>query len=86
MLNSSPKRTLHVAMQMVLTEQPDHTASTQFLSDVIAKRGLYSQKLGGIAHSGQIRIRAIKYPKLFEMVDRETVRLIGPLAVITSNT
>lgn len=68
--------TLHEAMRIVLSERPDHTASTQTLSDEIARRGLYHQKTGGVAHSGQIRIRAVKYPALFRMVNQDTVRLI----------
>lgn len=70
--------TLHEAMLFVLSEQPEQTASTKVISDEVARRELYRQKGGGIAHSGQIRIRAIKYPKLFEVVDRDTVRLIAP--------
>jgi hypothetical protein len=70
--------TLHEAMRTVLSEQPNLTASTQFVSDEIARRGLYRQQAGGVAHSGQIRIRAIKYPKLFKMVEQDTVQLISP--------
>lgn len=68
--------TLHEAMRIVLADQPEQIASTQFLSDEIARCQFYRQKGGGVAHSGQIRIRAIKYPRLFEIVNRDTVRLV----------
>lgn len=78
---NSKRYTLHEAMRMVLLEQPEHSATMQFLSDEIAERHLYRQKGGGIAHSGQIRIRAIKYARLFEVVDGDIVRLIEPKPV-----
>ncbi len=71
------KLTLHEAMRIVLSEQPDRTASTQHVSDEVARRGLYRQNLGGVAHAGQIRIRAINHPELFEMVDQTTVKLVA---------
>jgi hypothetical protein len=73
---SEKKHTLHEAMKIVLLDHPELTATTQVLSEEIASRHLYQQKKGGVAHSGQIRIRAVKYPHLFEMVDRNTVRLV----------
>ena len=72
------RRTLHEAMRIVLSEQPDGTATTGLVSDEIVRRGLYRQKGGGVAHKGQIRIRALKYPKLFQVLEREKVRLIDP--------
>lgn len=68
--------TLHEAMRSILSELPDQKGSTQYLSQEISKRKLNQQKSGGIAHPGQIRIRAIKYPHLFEMLDRDTVLLL----------
>jgi hypothetical protein len=73
---SKSELTLHEAMRIILLEQPGRKAQTQAISDEIARRGLYRQKSGGVAHAGQIRIRAVKYPRLFEMVDRDTVRLV----------
>ena len=72
------KLTLHEAMRIVLSGEPGRTATTQRVSDEVARRRLYSQKSGGVAHSGQIRIRAVKHPELFEMMERHIVRLVGP--------
>ncbi len=66
---------LHNAMVDVLREQPKCSASTLFLSDTIAKRGLYIRADGGYADAHQIAIRARKYPLLFEFVDSRTIRL-----------
>lgn len=69
------KLTLHEAMVVVLSEQPNHTASTKFLSDEIYKRGLYYQKSGGKAQDYQMFLRAKNYPQLFELIDRQTIKL-----------
>ena len=71
-----PKVTLHEAMQRVLADEPNQTATTQRVSEEIVRRGLYRQKSGGVAHPGQIRIRALKYSKLFKVLDGTRVRLL----------
>ena len=71
------QHTLHDAMVIILLERKDRTASTEFLSDEIAQRGLYRQRKGGIAHKGQIAARARKYPQLFQIVAPQTIRLVG---------
>ncbi len=45
-------------------------------SDEIAKRDLYRQKRCGFVHGGQIPMRAIKYPRLFEFTGRDMLRLV----------
>jgi hypothetical protein len=67
-------------MRIVLSSEPDLTATTQRISEEVARRRLYSQKNGGVAHSGQVRIRAINHPERVEMVAQGTVRLVGPAA------
>jgi hypothetical protein len=57
------KSTLHDAMRTVLLEQPDLSASTSFLAEEIAKRGLYERKDGTSARARQINARARNYPK-----------------------
>jgi hypothetical protein len=69
---------LHDAMRIVLLQQPNFSANTSFLSDQIAKRGLYVKLDGGYADKHQIAVRARKYPSLFEFVDSRTVRLKHP--------
>ncbi len=70
------KLSLHEAMEQVLREQEGQVASTQLLSEQIAKRELYRRKKDGrFAESGQIRRRALRFPHLFEMSDLNTVRL-----------
>ena len=65
---------LHEAMEVILKECPNRTASFQFLSDEIWRLGLYTQKSGDKAPPGQIRLRARNYPQ-FEIIGRQ-VKLI----------
>lgn len=67
--------TLHEAMRIVLEERLNKSATTKFLSEEIERRNLYRQKTGGIAHPAQIFLRARKYPHLFDLIDRDIVRL-----------
>lgn len=67
--------TLHEAMQMVLNDCPNKSATTDFISEEIAKRNLYRQKTGGVAHPAQIFLRARKYPHLFELIENKIIRL-----------
>jgi len=66
---------LHEAMRVVLQGCTNRTATFSFLSSEIAKRGLYRQKEGGVAPASQIRLRAKNYPKLFEIIPPDKVRL-----------
>ncbi|CAD5248140.1 conserved hypothetical protein [Imperialibacter sp. EC-SDR9] len=52
---------LHEAIAVVLLSCENRTASIQYISEEIARRGLYFQKSGGIAPPGQIRLRT--HPK-----------------------
>ena len=67
--------TLHEAMRIVLQDSPDRTASTEYISNEIIRRKLYTQKDGGSVFPDQIFLRARKYPKLFDLVGRTTVKL-----------
>jgi hypothetical protein len=71
----SDQLTLHEAMRIVLQESPGRTATFTSVAYAIAKRGLYSQKEGGNAPAGQIRLRARKYPHLFDIIPPDKVRL-----------
>ena len=73
-----PKRTpyyLHDAMKIILKETQSRSATTNYLSEEINKRGLYIQRLGGPVFPDQIFLRARKYPTLFELKGREIVIL-----------
>jgi hypothetical protein len=73
--------TLHDAIEVVLADQPDRTASTAFISQEIERRKLWTRpKDGRYPEPFQIRLRARKpeYSDRFEMPDDKTVRLIRP--------
>jgi antitoxin Phd len=74
--NGRPDLSLHEAMAVVLNDAPNFTASTSFLSDEIWERQLYWQKEGGKALPDQIILRARDYPTVFEIIDRNTIRLL----------
>lgn len=66
--------TLHDAMALVLREyggwmDRDH------LARVIAERDLYRQRAGSAAPSDQLRLRARKYPQMFEGSDSAFTRI-----------
>ena len=73
------KYLLHEAMQIVLSDEPQMTATTTVISEKIATHGLYRQKRGGIAPASQINARAFHHPELFDKVAPATLRLIGPV-------
>lgn len=56
----SGKMTLHKAMEAVLLDCPNHTATFAYVADQITTRGLYAQKEGDSAPASQIRLRASK--------------------------
>jgi antitoxin Phd len=69
--------TLHDAMRLVLSEKEDHTMHAAKLSDEIYERKLYCQKDGNKAHYTQIRARCGHYPKYFEVLTGNNIRLKG---------
>jgi antitoxin Phd len=71
------QHTLHEAMQVVLSERPNQTATTSELSEEIERRGLYIRKDGAAARAQQINARARKYPHLFEIDDSGRVHLVS---------
>ena len=71
-----PELYLHEAMALVLKDAPNCRASTSFLSDEIWERRLYWQKDGGKAFPEQMFLRARKHPDVFEIIDKDTIRLI----------
>jgi hypothetical protein len=72
--DSDPLVTLHEAMQTVLLERPNRTATTRELSEEIARRGLYVRGDGQPAAAGQVGARARRYDTMFE-VGHGVVRL-----------
>jgi antitoxin Phd len=69
--------TLHDAMRLVLSEKEDHTMHAAKLADEIYERKLYCQKDGNKAHYTQIRARCGHYPKYFEVLTGNNIRLKG---------
>ena len=67
--------TLHEAMAVILVGCADRTATFKFVSSEISRRGLYFQRAGSEAPPSQIRLRARKYPHLFEIIPPSRVRL-----------
>ena len=71
-------KTLHEAIQLVLTRQPQHTASTFYISKEIARRKLWAwPQDGSFPEPFQIklRVKSKRYRHLFEMLDEQTVHL-----------
>jgi hypothetical protein len=69
------RRTLHEAMQIVLSEHPEQKADTRQLSEEIERRSLYFRKDGDSATASQINARARKYLSLFTFTDPNTIQL-----------
>jgi len=67
---------LHEAMVIVLIHCPGKTASSDFIANEIISRNLYKQRDGEDVFPKQIYLRARRYPKFFELIDNETVKLI----------
>lgn len=67
--------TLHKAMEVILLERDQYSATTLDLSIEIERRGLYARKDGEAARAKQINARARKYPELFESSEPGIVRL-----------
>lgn len=68
--------TPHEAMRLVLVSAPARTASLVFIAKEIANRDLYRKKDGSHPEPFQIRLRALQYHNLFELVDPEMIRLV----------
>lgn len=68
-LEERPGNTLHEAMNIILQGQPNHCASTDFLSQEVFARNLYWKKNGDKPTPRQIYLRAKNYPELFEISD-----------------
>jgi uncharacterized protein (DUF1778 family) len=67
--------TLHKAMEIILLERDQYSATTLELSIEIERRGLYARKDGEAARAKQINARARKYPEIFEFALPGRVRL-----------
>ncbi|HOF27401.1 MAG TPA: hypothetical protein PK761_01540 [Clostridia bacterium] len=67
--------TLHEAMKLVLSEKKDCVMHASELADEIYERGLYKQKDGNKAHYTQIRARCGHYPKYFEVLPGNHIKL-----------
>lgn len=70
-----PRYTLHDAMKIVLSEQPDKTMHAADLADDIYNRGLYKQRDGNKAKYNQVRARCGNYPELFEALPNNIIKL-----------
>jgi hypothetical protein len=73
------KTTLHNVMRTILLQKPDMPASTSFLVEEIAKRGLYERKDGAAARTREINARARNYTELFEFTEPDIIKLKGNL-------
>jgi uncharacterized protein (DUF1778 family) len=71
------QRTLHEAMEMVLSERPNFTATTSEVSEEIDRRGLYLRGDGASPKAQQINARARKHPDLFRFLEPGVIRLEG---------
>jgi hypothetical protein len=75
---SALPKTLHEAIKLVLTRQPQHTASTFYISKEIARRKLWAWPLDGSFPEPfqiKLRVKSKRYRHLFEMLDEQTVHL-----------
>jgi antitoxin Phd len=71
----APSYTLHEAMQIVLSEQPNKTMRAVDLADEIYNRGLYRKKDGTKAKVNQIRARSENYKNMFEVQSPNIIKL-----------
>lgn len=72
---SQKQMTLHEAIRTVLLEMPNQSGTPEEICATIVTRGMYKQKAGGNPFADQVFLRARNYHHLFEVVDRETIRL-----------
>ena len=69
------QRTLHEAMETVLRERPDFSATASDLSDAIRQRALYTRKDGKSPKAQQVNARARKYPEIFRLTEAGFIQL-----------
>jgi hypothetical protein len=69
------RRTLHEAMETVLRERPDFSATASDLSEAIRQRALYTRKDGKSPKAQQINARARKYPGIFLLTEAGFIQL-----------
>ena len=72
---NTEKITLHEAMEIVLSECPNKTATFEHVSSEIASRKLYYRRDGDFPPPYQIGMRVRKYPHLFDIIPPDKVRL-----------
>ncbi len=72
--------TLHEAMQMLLLEAPEYTATTRFLSEENARRDLYRKGDGEHPLPSQfwVRARCPLYREWFELLRPNRIKYVGP--------
>lgn len=70
-----PRLFLHDAMRIVLEEAECHQMHAADLADAVYDRSLYLQRDGGKATYNQIRARVGHYPKMFEALPGNIIRL-----------
>jgi hypothetical protein len=72
-------KTLHEAIEIVLSDQPGRMATTSTIAKEIKRRKLWTRPSDGqFPPADQIRLRAQRstYAKLFKLTDGENVRLL----------
>lgn len=69
------KHTLQEAMKIVLLEAENHTMHAAALAEAIYEKGLYYKKDGTKAGYNQVRARCSHYPDLFEVLEKNTIKL-----------
>jgi hypothetical protein len=69
--------TLHDAMETVLRDKENRTASTTDISNEIRQRGLYARKDGEAARASQINARVRHYPNRFKFSEPGIVQLVS---------
>ncbi len=69
------KCTLHEAMIIVLEGKKNRTMPATSLADEIYNKRLYLREDGAKAQSGQICARGSRYPRLFECLPDEYIKL-----------
>ena len=72
---NNENNTLHKAIRIILEESENRINTTTFISDEINKRELYRKKDGSRVKPFQIYLRADNYPDLFDVIDRNTIKL-----------
>jgi hypothetical protein len=74
--------TLHAAMQVVLCDEVNQTATTNVVSDQINTRRLYVQKDRGQVFPKQIFLRARKYPALFRLHGNDVIESLQKFTIV----